>query len=270
MQRLLQIMKQLRDPESGCAWDRQQDFKSLIPYTLEEAYEVVDAIERNDMQDLKGELGDLLFQVVFHAQLAEEQGLFDFSDITESVADKLTQRHPHVFSNVVYANATEQKEAWEALKAAERQEKEQKNYTILSGVASNLPALVRCQKIQDRAAQHGFDWTEIEPVYDKVLEELDEVKEAWKEGDSEHIEEEIGDLLLVAVNLARHMQVNPEQALKKSTQKFIKRFAYIENKVRQSGREVKTCELAELDALWDEAKEVFKTQNDRNGKNDNF
>ncbi len=263
MQRLLQIMKQLRDPESGCSWDRKQDFTSLIPYTLEEAYEVVDAIERHDMQDLKSELGDLLFQVVFHAQLAEEQGLFDFSDIAESVADKLTQRHPHVFSDVIYANATEQKAAWETLKAAERREKEPQNHTILSGVANNLPALVRCQKIQDRAAQHGFDWTEIEPVYDKVLEELDEVKEAWKEGDSDHIEEEIGDLLLVAVNLARHMQVNPEQALKKSTQKFTQRFEYIEKKVQQSGREVKQCKLAELDALWNEAKEVFKAQNDK-------
>ncbi len=261
MQRLLQLMKQLRDPESGCSWDRQQDFNSLIPYTLEEAYEVVDAIERKDMQDLKSELGDLLFQVVFHAQLAEEQGMFDFSDIAETVTHKLIQRHPHVFSDVSYANATEQKAAWEALKATERQEKEPQNHTILSGVAKSLPALVRCQKIQDRAAQHGFDWTEIEPVYDKVLEELDEVKEAWQAGEPKHIEEEIGDLLLVAVNLARHMQVNPEQALKKSTQKFIQRFEYIEKNIQQSGREVKNCDLAELDTLWNEAKTFFKAHN---------
>ncbi|NOQ63917.1 MAG: nucleoside triphosphate pyrophosphohydrolase [Methyloprofundus sp.] len=257
-QHLLHIMQQLRDPEKGCSWDKKQDFSSLIPYTLEEAYEVVDAIERNDMQDLKAELGDLLFQVVFHAQLAEEQGLFDFEQIAAAVADKLERRHPHVFAGVVYANEAEQKQAWEAFKASERAAKEQENHTILSGVAQNLPALVQCKKIQDRAANHGFDWPDVGPVYDKVLEELDEVKEAWESGDQAHIEEEIGDLLLVAVNLARHMQVNPEQALKKSTQKFTRRFEYIEEKVKQSAREVKQCELAELDDLWNEAKIALK------------
>lgn len=257
-QRLLHVMQQLRDPESGCSWDKKQNFTSLIPYTLEEAYEVVDAIERDDMQDLQSELGDLLFQVVFHSQLAEEQGLFDFEQVAGGIADKLTRRHPHVFSDVVYANEVEQKQAWEILKAAERAEKEAENHTILSGVAKNLPALVQCKKIQDRAANHGFDWVEVEPVYDKVLEELDEVKEAWESGDQGHIEEEIGDLLLVVVNLARHMNVDPEQALKKSTQKFTKRFQYIEQKVEQSGREVRKCELSELDALWNEAKIAFK------------
>jgi len=257
-QRLLQVMHKLRDPESGCLWDRKQDFSSLIPYTLEEAYEVVDAIERDDMQDLKSELGDLLFQVVFHAQLAEEQGLFDFEQVANGIADKLIRRHPHVFSDVVYANETEQHQAWESLKASERAEKEAENHTILSGVAKNLPALVQCKKIQDRAANHGFDWTEVEPVFDKVLEELEEVKEAWHSGDQLHIEEEIGDLLLIAVNLARHMQVEPEQALKKSTQKFTRRFEYIENKVLQSGREVKQCDLNELDSLWNEAKIALK------------
>lgn len=257
-QRLLHVMQQLRDPESGCSWDKKQNFTSLIPYTLEEAYEVVDAIERDDIQDLQSELGDLLFQVVFHSQLAEEQGLFDFEQVAGGIADKLTRRHPHVFSDVVYANEVEQKQTWEILKAAERAEKEAENHTILSGVAKNLPALVQCKKIQDRAANHGFDWVEVEPVYDKVLEELDEVKEAWESGDQGHIEEEIGDLLLVAVNLARHMNVDPEQALKKSTQKFTKRFEYIEQKVEQSGREVRKCELSELDALWNEAKIAFK------------
>jgi len=256
--RLLHVMQQLRDPETGCSWDKKQDFTSLIPYTLEEAYEVIDAIERNDMQDLKGELGDLLFQVVFHAHIAEEQGIFDFEQVAKTVADKLIRRHPHVFSDTVYANEAEQKQAWEQLKASERAEKEQQNHTILSGVAKNLPALVQCKKIQDRAAHHGFDWPNVEPVYDKVLEELDEVKEAWESGDQEHIEEEVGDLLLVAVNLARHMNVDPEQALKKSTQKFTKRFEYIEEKVLQSGREVKQCELSELDNLWNEAKIAFK------------
>lgn len=260
-QRLLQVMGQLRDSETGCSWDKKQNFTSLIPYTLEEAYEVVDAIERDDMQDLKAELGDLLFQVVFHSQIAEEQGLFDFEQVAESAADKLVRRHPHVFSDVVYANEAEQKNAWEAFKASEREEKEAENHTILSGVAKNLPALVQCKKIQDRAANHGFDWPDVEPVYEKVLEELDEVKEAWESGDQQHIEEEIGDLLLVAVNLARHMHVNPEQALKKSTQKFTRRFEYIEQKVALSGREVNKCELAELDSLWNEAKIALNNYN---------
>lgn len=257
-QRLLQVMRQLRDPDTGCSWDKKQNFSSLTPYLLEEAYEVVDAIERDDMQDLKSELGDLLFQVVFHSQLAEEQNLFNFEQVAESIADKLVRRHPHVFSDVVYADEQQQKQAWEAFKASERKAKEAENHTILSGVAKNLPALVQCRKIQDRAANHGFDWPEVEPVYDKVLEELEEVKEAWESGDQEHIEEEIGDLLLVAVNLARHMQVEPEQALKKSTQKFTRRFEYIEQKVALSGRDVKACELEELDRLWDEAKIALK------------
>lgn len=257
-QQLLQVMQQLRDPQTGCSWDKKQDFSSLIPYTLEEAYEVVDAIEHDDMQDLKSELGDLLFQVVFHAQLAAEQGLFDFEQVAAGITDKLVRRHPHVFADVVYANEAEQHQAWEGFKAVEREAKEAENHTILSGVAKNLPALVQCKKIQDRAANHGFDWVEVEPVYEKILEELDEVKEAWESGDKEHIEEEIGDLLLVAVNLARHMQVDPEQALKKSTRKFTRRFEYIENKVLQSGREVNKCELEELDSLWNEAKLALK------------
>lgn len=180
------------------------------------------------------------------------------TDYAAGIADKLIRRHPHVFADVVYASETEQKQAWEELKASERAEKEVENHTILAGVAKNLPALVQCKKIQDRAANHGFDWTEVEPVYDKVIEELEEVKEAWESRDQEHIEEEIGDLLLVAVNLARHMQVEPEQALIKSTRKFSRRFEYIENKVVQSGREVKQCELEELDSLWNEAKIALK------------
>ncbi len=260
LQRLLQIMAQLRDPQTGCSWDQKQDFTSLIPYTLEEAYEVADAIERDDMQDLKSELGDLLFQIVFHSQLAAEQGLFNFEQVAENIADKLVRRHPHVFADVVYSDETEQKKAWEALKASERAVKETENHTILSGVARNLPALIRCKKIQDRAANHGFDWPEVEPVFEKVLEELDEVKEAWESGDPRHIEEEIGDLLLVAVNLARHMDVNPELALKKSTQKFTRRFEYIEEKVTQSGREVNKVDLIELDNLWDEAKLALKNE----------
>jgi ATP diphosphatase len=254
MQKLLKVMADLRHKENGCSWDKQQNFNSLIPYVLEEAYEVVDAIERDDMQDLRSELGDLLFQIVFQAEIAKEQGLFDFEQISEAVANKLIRRHPHVFADISYATETQQKQAWEDIKVAERKEKEQENHSILSGVAKSLPALMQCEKIQNRAAQHGFDWPNVEPVYAKVLEELDEVKEAWKLGNADHIEEEIGDLLLVVVNLARHMNVKPEQALKKSTDKFKQRFKYIENKVESSGREVKSCELSELDALWNEAK----------------
>lgn len=259
-QKLLDIMSRLRHPEQGCAWDLKQDFNTLIPYLIEESYEVIDAIERNDMDDLRSELGDLLLQVVFHSRIAEEQGLFNFEQVAESIGEKLIRRHPHVFADAVFASDAERHQAWEQAKAAERQEKnktEQKE-SVLSGVARSLPALLECEKIQDRAAHYGFDWPDVLPVFDKVHEELNEVKEAWESGDQAHIQEEIGDLLLVAVNLARHMNVNAEVALKESTQKFSRRFRYIEQKVDASGRNLNDCNLAELDALWDEAKRALK------------
>lgn len=261
-QQLLEIMEQLRHPEEGCAWDLKQDFASLIPYLIEEAYEVADAIERNDIDDLRSELGDLLLQVVFHSQIAKEYGLFTFEQVSESICDKLIRRHPHVFAGAVFNTDEERHLAWEQAKAFERQEKQKTAVpeSVLSGVAGNLPALIECEKIQDRAAHHGFDWPDVEPVFDKVLEELDEIKEAWDSGNQEHIQEEIGDLLLVAVNLARHLKVNPELALKQSTKKFAKRFNYIEQQVEQSGRSLKDCKLDELDAFWHEAKVVFKAQ----------
>lgn len=255
IQRLLNLAAQLRHPETGCAWDKKQTFKSLTKYTLEEAYEVIDAIEREDMTELQSELGDLLFQVVFYAQIASEQALFDFDKVAGDVTDKLIRRHPHIFSDVVYANEQEQQQAWNEIKALERQYKSNHTDTILSGVAKNLPALVYSHKIQDRAAEHGFDWQTTEPVFDKVLEELDEVKEAWQSGDQAHIEEEIGDLLLVAVNLARHMNVDAEQALKKSTEKFTQRFEHMEQHLSRSEREVKSCSLEELESLWLNAKQ---------------
>ncbi|MDD1640197.1 MAG: nucleoside triphosphate pyrophosphohydrolase [Methylococcaceae bacterium] len=238
-QQLLDLMARLRRPEDGCAWDLKQDFKSLIPYIIEEAYEVVDAIERNDLDDLRSELGDLLLQVVFHSQIAKECGLFNFEEVSA--------RH----------------QAWEQAKADERKEKSKTfaRDSVLSGVAGNLPALIECEKIQDRAAQHGFDWPDVHPVFDKVQEELDEVKQAWESGDQAHIQEEIGDLLLVAVNLARHLKVNPELALKESTRKFSRRFHYIEDQVEASGRSLIDCELMELDAFWHEAKVVLKRNN---------
>ncbi len=259
-ERLLQIMAQLRDPETGCAWDLKQDFKSLAPYTLEEAYEVVDAIERGDLDDLRGELGDLLLQIVFQAQLAKEQQLFDFEQVAEAISDKLVRRHPHVFADATFDTDEQRQQAWEQAKTAERQQKpaSQNETSVLDGIAAALPALTHCEKIQDRAAHHGFDWPEAEPVFEKVLEELDEVKEAWISGDRPHIEEEIGDLLLVTVNLARHLNVNPEMALRRATTKFTRRFQYIEQQLKASGKDWRDCQLAELDALWDEAKRQLK------------
>lgn len=257
IQRLLNLAAQLRDPKTGCSWDKKQTFKSLSKYTLEEAYEVIDAVEREDMQELQSELGDLLFQVVFYAQIADEQALFDFDQVAGDVTDKLIRRHPHIFSDVKYASEQEQKKAWEAIKALERQYKFNDEATILSGVAKNLPALVYSHKIQDRAAAHGFDWQTAEPVFDKVLEELDEVKEAWQSGDIKHTEEEIGDLLLVVVNLARHMNIDAEHALTKSTQKFTRRFEYMEQHLKMQNRTVKACDLDELEQLWQNAKQHF-------------
>ncbi len=255
-QNLLDIMSRLRHPEQGCAWDVKQNFTSLIPYLIEEAYEVIDAIERNDLDDLRSELGDLLLQVVFHAQIADEQGLFNFEQVSAGICDKLVRRHPHVFADAVFDTDEQRHQAWEQAKANERLEKNKTKVpeSVLSGVARSLPALIECEKIQDRAAHFGFDWPEVMPVFDKVLEELNEVKDAWQSGDQAHIQEEIGDLLLVTVNLARHLNVNAEIALKESTKKFSRRFQYIEQQVAASGQDLKNCELAELDALWDQAK----------------
>ncbi len=258
-QRLLEIMAQLRHPETGCSWDLKQDFSSLIPYTIEEAYEVADAIERNDLDDLKSELGDLLLQVVFHSRIADELGIFDFEQVSEAVCQKLVRRHPHVFAGKEFANDEQRKLAWEAAKAEERKAKsEVEDNSILDGIAKNLPALIQCEKLLYRAASHGFDWPEALPVFDKVQEELDEVKEAWESGDQTHIQEEIGDLLLVVVNLARHLTVNPETALKESNKKFTQRFQYIERRVLDSDKQLSECSLDELDAYWDEAKENLK------------
>jgi len=258
-QQLLDLMTRLRHPQDGCAWDLRQDFKSLIPCTIEEAYEVADAAAREDMDDLRTELGDLLLQVVFYAQLGKEQNVFDFEQIAASICEKLIVRHPHIFAGAVFNTDEERRQAWEAAKEQERAAKNKSDApeSVLTGIASNLPALLHCEKIQDRAAQHGFDWKQVEPVFEKVQEELAEIKEAWQSGNQAHIQEEVGDLLLVAVNLARHLKVNPEIALKESTQKFTRRFHYIEQQVAQSGRTLRDCELDELDGFWHEAKQVL-------------
>jgi len=260
-EKLLSIMAQLRHPETGCAWDLKQSFSSLAPYAIEEAYEVADAIDRNDLDDLRLELGDLLLQVVFHSQIAQEQGLFDFEQVAEAISEKMVSRHPHVFGDTVYNSDEERQKAWDEAKEKEKlaQGKVAKDKSVLAGVPVNLPALIECEKIQDKAANHGFDWPEVEPVFDKVMEELEEVKEAWEEQDQAHIQEEVGDLLLVVVNLARHLKVNPEVALKQATKKFSKRFNYIEQQVEASERTLRDCDLAELDAFWDDAKIKLKT-----------
>ena len=218
----------------------------------------------NDLDDLRAELGDLLLQVVFHSRIAEEQGLFDFEQVAAGISEKLVQRHPHVFSDQVFKSDEDRKQAWEDAKAEERQLKHGNTEpaSVLAGIAKNLPALMRCEKIQNRAARHGFDWPEIPPVFEKVQEELEEVREAWESGDQAHIQEEIGDLLLVVVNLARHMQVNAEVALKESNEKFTRRFQIIEQQVAKTDRQLLDCELAELDMFWDAAKRHFKKKQD--------
>ena len=259
-QQLLDIMARLRNPDGGCAWDLKQSFSSLVPYLIEEAYEVVDAIERNDLDELRNELGDLLLQVVFHAQIAQEMGHFNFEQVAQGISEKLIRRHPHVFADAVFNTDEERHQAWEQIKAEERQQKSSSNLkeSVLSGVAAHLPALIECKKIQDRAADHGFDWPDVLPVFDKVLEELNEVREAWASGDVKHIEEEVGDLLLVTVNLARHLNLDAETTLKKSTKKFVKRFQYIEQQVEASARTVKDCNLDELNDYWNQAKVALK------------
>jgi MazG family protein len=249
--RLLELMARLRDPQQGCPWDLRQDFASIAPYTLEEAYEVADAIARQDFHDLRLELGDLLLQVVFHAQMAQEAGLFDFEDVAAGICDKLLRRHPHVFGDAVFATDAERSAAWEATKAAERAGKDA---GVLAGVARALPALRRAQKLQQRAAHVGFDWPDLMPVLDKLDEELAEVREALSQDDRDAVADELGDLLFVMANLARHLKVDAEDALRRGNAKFERRFAYIERALQTTGQRPEDCTLAELDALWDAAK----------------
>ena len=253
--RLIEIMAKLRNPENGCPWDRQQDFASLIPYTLEEAYEVADAVEREDYADLRDELGDLLLQVAFHARLAEELSLFDFEGVAKSICEKLVRRHPHVFEGIEFDSDEARLEYWENSKLKEKGEKTgEKPESILSGVAASLPALMQAQKLQKRAARFGFDWPEIEPVFAKVEEELAETRAALQSGDREHIEEEVGDLLFVVVNLARHLGVDAETALRAGNRKFIRRFIHVEQRLKKQNRAMIETPAEELDILWEEAK----------------
>ena len=265
---LLHLMARLRDPQHGCPWDLKQNYASIVPHTIEEAYEVADAIERGDFDHLPGELGDLLFQVVYYSQLAREEGRFDFAQVVDGITRKLVRRHPHVFPDGDLYGAPDMarleeaavKQRWEAIKAEERAEKAAapEQLSLLDDVPTALPSLSRAIKLQKRAAQVGFDWPEALPVVDKVREELDEVLEAMSENDAEAIGEEIGDLLFVVSNLARHLKVDPETALRAANGKFERRFRFIEQALREAGRNMEDCPLEELDALWGEAKKLEK------------
>ncbi len=256
MQKLIEIMKALRDPEKGCPWDQKQSFASIVPYTLEEAYEVADAIEQGDMQELKSELGDLLFQVVFYAEMASEQGDFDFHDVVEGISGKLIRRHPHVFDNAKYQDESSLHEAWEASKASERdQQAEAEKARILDGVAKALPALKRAQKLQKRAARVGFDWPDVAPVLDKIEEEIAELRQAMQQNNQQEILMEMGDLFFSCVNLSRHLRVDAEEALRACNQKFENRFGFIEDELKQQKKAFKDCTLNELEALWQLSKQ---------------
>lgn len=250
---LLSIMATLRSDEKGCPWDKEQTFKSLVPYTLEEAYEVADCIERGDSEALPSELGDLLFQVVFYAEVAKEQGLFTFGEVVEEICSKLTRRHPHVFGQEKYLSAAAQNERWEAIKAQERQ-LTGAGTSALDEVPKNLPGLQRAMKIQKRAARVGFDWPSIIGAREKLNEELAELDAACEAQTSQEIEEEFGDVLFSCVNLARFLEIEPESALRAAIRKFESRFRYIENSLHKAGQDISQQSLEELDDLWHQAK----------------
>jgi ATP diphosphatase len=262
IERLLGIMAKLRDPDGGCPWDVVQTFATIAPYTIEEAYEVADAIERGDMTELKSELGDLLFQTVFHARMAEEAGLFSFDDVANAMSDKLVRRHPHVFADeageleAARGDAVEQKARWEDIKAAERAAKAQ--HGVLDDVPVGLPALARAAKLTKRAARVGFDWPSTDEVFEKLFEEVEELKVEIAAGDLDKAREEMGDLLFVVANLARKLEVEPEDALRGANAKFVRRFGFIEAELAKDGRTPDQSDLAEMDGLWDAAKVAEK------------
>jgi MazG family protein len=251
--RLKAMMTRLRDPKNGCPWDVEQNFKTIAPYTIEEAYEVSQAIDNDDMGELKEELGDLLLQVVFHAQMADEIGAFNYDQVSDAIVRKMISRHPHVFGDEAERNSTEQTLAWEELKAKERKQKGKTNKkSVLDGIAAALPALMRAEKLQKRAARVGFDWPDAQQVIDKITEEANELVEARDNGEPQsRIHEEMGDLLFAVTNLARKMGVDPEHALRDTNQKFTNRFNYIEE---NSETELPDMSLDQMEALWQEAK----------------
>ncbi|OLF77968.1 nucleoside triphosphate hydrolase [Maricaulis sp. W15] len=256
--RLRVIMAKLRDPDGGCPWDLEQDFASIAPYTIEEAYEVADAIERKRYDELKDELGDLLLQVVFHSQIAAEAGLFGFDDVAAAINDKMIRRHPHVFGDADTRDSETQTAEWEAIKAAERKSSD-KGESLLDDVPVALPALKRAQKLQKRAATVGFDWPTADRVLEKVDEELAEVREAMAADDADAVAEEIGDLIFVCTNLGRKMKVDVEAATRSANAKFERRFRHIEDTLAARGQAMKDTSLDAMEALWDEAKRIEKS-----------
>ncbi len=262
--RLLDIMAALRTPVTGCPWDLAQDFRSILPYTIEEAFEVADAIERDDKADLREELGDLLLQVVFHARLAEEEGAFDFGQVVEAITTKLIRRHPHIFGDRRDLSPTEVKRLWGDIKAQEKAERASghpapiRSPSILSDVPGSFPPLLRATKLQAKAATVGFDWPETASVLDKVREELDEVAEALKGDDPSAVMDEIGDLLFAVVNLARHAKVDPDQALRGTNAKFARRFAFVEGALAEQGTSPEQASLEEMESCWVKAKAAEK------------
>lgn len=247
-------MSQLRDKDDGCEWDKEQTFRSIAPYTIEEAYEVADAIEREDISDLKEELGDLLLQVVFLSQIAKEEALFSFDDVAKTISEKLVRRHPFVFSDKKNHSLDEQVNQWEETKQKERSKKNQVG--VLEGIAKNLPSLQRSQKIQKRAASVGFDWPDTKGVFKKIKEELRELEEAVETENKESIQEEIGDLYMIITNLSEKLGVDSEEALRKSNVKFEKRFNYIEKELAKDNIKVSEMDLDELNTLWDDSKKL--------------
>jgi MazG family protein len=251
--RLIGIMARLRDPVDGCPWDVAQTFATIAPYTVEEAYEVADAIERGDLHDLKDELGDLLLQVVFHARMAEEQGSFAFDDVVDAICDKMLRRHPHVFADARFASIDQQSRAWEDIKSLERAAKGRAK-SLLDDVPSGLPALTRAVKLSKRAARVGFVWSTTQAVLDKVHEELGELEQEIRVGDREKARQELGDLLFVCANLARDLDIDPEDALRATNAKFIRRFQFIEAALAERGASPDQSTLEEMDGLWNDAK----------------
>jgi ATP diphosphatase len=261
---LLEIMAALRTPVTGCPWDLEQNFATIAPYTIEEAYEVADAIQRGDIADLRDELGDLLLQVVFHARMAEEAGHFDFGGVVEAITTKLIRRHPHVFGDIRDLSPAEVKALWGQIKAEEKRDRAaargkeglvEPTAGALAGIPLALPALTRALKLQEKAGKVGFDWNDARAVLAKLREETEEIEEALAAGDEEGVKGEVGDLLFVVANLARHLSVDPEAALRGANAKFERRFAHIETRLAEQGRAPPEASLAEMDALWNEAKQ---------------
>ena len=260
MQQLLDIMAQLRNPEGGCPWDLKQDFRSILPHTLEEAYEVADAIESDDRMQLRDELGDLLFQVVFYCQLAREEGSFEFADVAQTMSNKLIRRHPHVFSppddeaelGTSALDADQVLQKWEAIKQTERDAKQQ--HSVLDDVPSALPAMQRSAKLQKRAANVGFDWPDATPVLANMAEELEEIEQAFASGDKDHTLEELGDLMFACVNMARHLKQDPEQVMRAANAKFERRFRFLETQLLEAGESLESVDLERMEAGWKAAK----------------